>query len=60
MKQTHKAAKRAGWMATVEAMIITERPDLAGKIDWDTLAYLYNTGINEALAASKILAKVKA
>ena len=31
-------------MRAVEDSIVTARPDLAGRLDWDTLTYLYNSG----------------
>ena len=34
---------RQSWMSAFERGVTQARPDLAGRIDWDTAAHLYNS-----------------
>ena len=46
--------RRARWMRDLQDALLRARPDLAGKIDWDTASYLYTTGACAADAAQKM------
>lgn len=52
-----KADKRAKWMAAMEKSLLAKAPTMAGKIDWDTAVYLFNTGITPEDAAERMAKK---
>lgn len=45
------AARKASWLRTLEIAVTAARPELAGKIDWNTATCLFNQGktVTEAL-----------
>lgn len=49
--------KKAKWMKEYERLVIAARPELAGKIDWNTATFLFNQGLSVQDAASKAGAK---
>lgn len=48
-----KAAAKAAWLTGVTNRVVKADPSKAGKMDWDTATYLYNSGksMDEAAAA---------
>jgi hypothetical protein len=53
---TRKARRRQEWMATYQTQLTTARPQLTGKVDWDTATYLFNQGMTAQAAAEKMAA----
>lgn len=52
----NKAEIRQQWLATYEQELTRLIPELAGKVDWHTANYLFNTG-NAARDAAERMAK---
>lgn len=48
-----KALRRLHWMRTFEELVTSERPEMSGRIDWDTASHYYNEGLSEAKAAQR-------
>lgn len=44
-------ARREHWMRQYSEMLVMLAPTVAGRIDWDTAAHLFNTGADAAKAA---------
>lgn len=55
MHGKQNSAHKQKWMAHAERIITDAIPELAGKMDWDTLTYLYNQGEFAQTAAVKII-----
>jgi hypothetical protein len=53
--QQMKFTKKQLWMQEVEAGIIKWRPSERGKIDWDTLNYLFMTKVSAKDAINKMV-----
>lgn len=47
---------RERWLRSVEQLVTTECPELAGRMDWDTAVHLFNTGVRNIEAAEKLVA----
>lgn len=47
--------KKATWMAQVEERVTDACPELEGHMDWDTVSYLYMTGVVCSDAARRII-----
>ncbi len=50
--------RRQKWMADFEFIVTKARPELAGKIDWNTATFLFNSGLGPIEAASRYVARV--
>lgn len=50
-----KAQRRAAWMAAFSDAVVTLRPDLAGRIDWDSAAFYFSQGIDPTEAAGRYI-----
>ena len=57
--KAYKERLRASWMGLFEQAVISKRPDLAGKIDWDTATFMFNRGDYASDAAFKYVESVK-
>jgi len=44
---------RTRYMATFEELVTAALPALAGRIEWDSAVYFYNTGLTVTDAASR-------
>jgi hypothetical protein len=44
------------WLANVERLIINQRPDLSGRLEWYDLIHLYNEAYSVQDAATRYLA----
>ena len=53
-KSNAKEAAKAKWYAAFEKALTALRPELTGKIDWDTATYLMNTKNTPEEAASRM------
>lgn len=53
MRQS-KAQRRAAWMADMETILLGLAPDQAGRIDWDTAAFHFNSGRSSSDAAHRM------
>jgi hypothetical protein len=51
--------RREQWMARYNNIIVTTRPELSGKMDWDTAMYLYLQGYTVEDAVKIYLERVK-
>lgn len=47
--------RRAEWMRKVSEWIVLERPELSGRLKWDTLSHFWNTGLSVQEAAERYL-----
>lgn len=47
---------RQRWLWSVEDMVKKACPELAGRMDWDTAIYLFNTGVRNIEAAERLIA----
>ena len=36
--------KQQKWNSKLNALLVKARPELSGRVDWDTAAHLYNSG----------------
>lgn len=54
------AERRATWMKDFESLVVQWRPACRGRIDWDTAAFLFNTGNTTVAAATKYTADIPA
>lgn len=43
------------WMGRVEALVIAEVPELAGKMDWPTATFLFNEGLGTTETARRLI-----
>ncbi len=57
--RTTKAEKRTRWLLDYERLMVFRKPELAGKIDWDTAEFLFNQGILPDQACEKTLAALE-
>jgi len=55
MKTQRPEKQKQQWFKDYDALVVEGNPAAAGKIDWDTATYLYNTGLTPAAAAAKTL-----
>jgi hypothetical protein len=46
-------SKRPQWMAEYEKELVRLKPELRGKVDWDTAAYFFLSGVPPKEAAQK-------
>jgi len=53
-----KTAHRQLWLTFAQREILAARPDLSGKLDWDTLLHLYYSGMTAEDAAKRYLARI--
>ena len=49
------ADNKAIWMRRFEAAVLAVRPELSGRLDWDSATYYHSTGINPIEAAGAYL-----
>lgn len=49
----NKAAKRAQWMAAYEDELVKLKPELRGKVDWNTATHFFLQGMDPKAAAEK-------
>jgi len=54
VKSNWSERKRANWMLAFEGNLVRLRPELVGRVDWDTAAYLYNSGVSPEVAAERV------
>ena len=54
-KKAETPTKKQKWMAEFSDKLIALKPEMAGKIDWDTASYLYNQGANPEEAVKRVL-----
>lgn len=47
-------AERSSWMATYEKLLGKRGDHQAGRVDWDTATYMYNTGLSPEQAVKKM------
>jgi len=47
--------KKANWMKQYSQLIVKAKPEMAGKIDWNTATFLFNSGLTVEQAVAKIL-----
>ena len=52
-KQFHQARVRSTWLGEFERQLIAARPELSGRIDWDSAIFLFNQGVDPAEAARR-------
>lgn len=60
MNRQHKMSKadqRAQWMAEYERLVVAAKPELTGRIDWDTATYLYLSGVSVTAAAQRAIGR---
>lgn len=50
-----KSAAKAAWLTGVTNRVVKANPAMAGKMDWDTATYLYNSGKSMDEAADALL-----
>ena len=55
MKPTAKEQARSDWMRRYQARVTSVRPELIGRMDWDTANHLYNLGLDYQAAADRFL-----
>lgn len=55
-----EARARADWLQWVERLVVTTKPELAGRMDWDTAIYLWNSGADTETAAERLIALLSA
>lgn len=55
-KHARATHQREAYMAQFEALVTASKPELAGRIDWNTATYFYNNGIALQDAATRYLA----
>lgn len=48
-----KAAKRAQWMAAYEQELVKLKPEMRGKVDWNTATHYFHQGFAPKTAAEK-------
>ena len=48
--------KREVWMRQFENRVLTLAPQHAGKIEWESATYFYNTGVHPYEAAKRYVA----
>jgi hypothetical protein len=48
-------AERAEWMKGYETLLKKRGDHQAGKVDWNTATYMYNTGISPEQAVKKMV-----
>jgi hypothetical protein len=48
-----KLSKKQKWMAETERLINAARPQTTGKLDWDTITHMFNSGHSEYEACVK-------
>lgn len=53
-----KADMRAQWMQDYEHLVVSSRPEQAGRIDWDTATFFYNSGYSPEMASAKTIARI--
>ena len=47
-------AERSNWMAAYEKLLAKRGDHQAGRVDWDTATYMYNTGISPEQAVKNV------
>lgn len=55
----NKTKRRQWWMSEFERFVVDHNPALAGKVDWDTAAHLFNLGLSARDAAARVSFKTK-
>jgi hypothetical protein len=45
---------KSAWLSAFERHVLAAKPEMAGKIDWDTATYLYNQRYTAGDAANKV------
>ena len=51
---TKRELRRQTWMAEAERLVIEQRPDLRGRVDWDSLRHCFNIGDTPDQAADRL------
>jgi len=51
--------RREKWLAQVEDNAVRMKPELAGRIDWDTAIYLFNQNLGPVEAATILAGRAK-
>lgn len=54
--RTSTKVRQESFLAEVQSIIVAERPDQSGRIDWATARHLFFTGVPAKEAAKKMLA----
>lgn len=47
--------KQQKWNSKLNAILVKARPELSGRVDWDTAAHLFHTGCAPSEAAELML-----
>lgn len=55
MKVTYGSKVRETWMREFESAVLAARPELSGRLNWDSAAFFYNSGISAIQAAARYL-----
>jgi len=51
--------KQQKWNSKLNAILVEARPELSGRVDWDTAAHLFHTGRAPSEAAEIMLSVAK-
>jgi hypothetical protein len=48
-------ARRQEWMAEFERIVIAAKPELAGRLDWNTAIFFFNSNLTAEDAATRMI-----